>query len=401
MPVTQVSPSAGDTNVIRAQQVRPPASSPVARGSTDTDSKTESSKTPEAVAGASRNPSIQSLRGVAALFVLLFHASGYAKAYFGDAGWTAVFGAGFGIAGVAIFFAISGLLMADLIQRTDPWRFLGHRIVRIYPPYLLAVSVSVPIIGLLGMRKFGPHVFSLMLAPVGPRTYYLGVEWTLVFECTYYVALFLIALAGWHRYLNGIALAWLGLIGATPFFMGWDDSIFHPFYSIWLAAANVAFAGGLLIPWIAAKVRIPVGTGILALCIFMVAVPANLLVARWAAGAAAALLVLDAVRIKAPRRTMLGLPTLGDWSYALYLSHAPCIGIVYHFWPASAGVGAAWLSAVAAALAVSAGFGMLDVRLYRRLKRAVDASGWEDRRRKVNFYAGAFIIASLIGAVIT
>jgi hypothetical protein len=47
-----------------------------------------------------------------------------------------------------------------------------------------------------------------MLAPVGDRTYYLGVEWTLVFECTYYVALFLIALIGWHRYLNMIALDW-------------------------------------------------------------------------------------------------------------------------------------------------------------------------------------------------
>ena len=71
----------------------------------------------------------------------------------------------FGLIGVAVFFAISGLLMADLIQRTDPWRFLAHRVVRIYPIYLLAVSVSVPIIGFLGIRKFGPHVFSLMLVP--------------------------------------------------------------------------------------------------------------------------------------------------------------------------------------------------------------------------------------------
>ncbi len=115
----------------------------------------------------------------------------------------------------------------------------------------------------------------------------------------------------------------------------------------------------------------------------------------------ATLLVLDAVRIKVPPRAMLGLPRLGDWSYALYLCHMPCILVVYHFWPASFGVGSAWLSAITTAIVVSAGFGMLDVQLYRYLKNAVDVLTEEHRRRRVNIYAGAFVIASLIGVVIT
>jgi peptidoglycan/LPS O-acetylase OafA/YrhL len=291
--------------------------------------------------------------------------------------------------------------MAELIQRTDPWRFLAHRIVRIYPTYLLAVLVSVPIIGFLGIRKFGSHVFSLMLVPVGDRAYYLGVEWTLVFECTYYVALFFIASIGVHRYLNGIALAWIAAIGTGPLFIGWDDNVLYPFYSIWLSAANVAFAGGLLVPWIASKVRIPVGTGIVTLCILLMAVPENMLMARWAAGIVATLLVLDVVRIKISERIMLGLPKLGDWSYALYLFHVPCILIVYHFWPSSSNVGVAWLSAIIAALCTSAGFGMLDVRLYRYLKNAADITSEEHLRRNVNIYAGMFAVASLIGVVIT
>ncbi len=69
--------------------------------------------------------------------------------------------------------------------------------------------------------------------------------------------------------------------------------------------------------------------------------------------------------------------------------------------PASFGVGSAWLSAVTTAIVVSAGFGMLDVQLYRYLKNAVDLAGEEHRRRKVNLYAGAFVIASLIGVLIT
>ena len=347
-----------------------------------------------------KNLSIQCLRGIAALFVVLYHASVYAADHFGQSGWAAAFDGRFGLIGVAVFFAISGLLMADLIQRTDPWRFLAHRVVRIYPAYLLAVSVSVPIIGLLGMRKFGPHVFSLMLVPVGDRTYYLSVEWTLVFECTYYVGLFLIALVGWRRHLNKIALVWIAVMLAAPLFIGWSDEVLYLFYSIWLAPANAAFAGGLLIPWIAGKMRIPPGTGLLALCVLMLAVPANPMVARGAAGVVATLLVLDAMRIKMPHRAMLGLPKLGDWSYALYLCHVPCILIVYHFWPSSSGVGAAWFSAVAAALVVSAGFGMLDVRMYRRLKDAADHADEEYRRRRVNIYVGTFVAASLIGAVV-
>src|SRR5216684_6743510 len=232
-----------------------------------------------------KNLSIQCLRGLAALSVALFHASVHSGLHFGDSAWAAAFDGRFGLIGVAVFFAISGLLMADLIQRTDPWRFLAHRIVRIYPTYLLAVSVSVPIVGFLGIRKFGPHVFSLMLVPVGHRTYYLNVEWTLVFECTYYVGLFLIALIGWRRHLNRIALVWIAAILAAPLFIGWSDNVFYPFYSVWLAPANAAFAGGLLVPLIVRRMRIPLGTGLLALCVLMVAVPANPMVARWAAGA--------------------------------------------------------------------------------------------------------------------
>lgn len=347
-----------------------------------------------------KNISIQCLRGVAALFVALSHASTYSAGRFGDSGWTAACGGRFGLVGVAIFFAISGLLMAGLIQRTDPWRFLAHRVVRIYPTYLIAVCVFVPIVGLLGIRKFGPHVFSVMLVPVGLRTYSLNVEWTLVFECTYYVALFLIALAGWRRHLNRIVLVWIAMIAAAPLFIGWSDSAFYPVYSIWLAPANAAFAGGLLIPLIVNRIRIPLGTGLLAVSALMVAMPAIPTVTRWAAGAAATLLVLDAVRIKVPQRALLGLPRLGDWSYALYLCHVPCILTVYHFWPSSSGAGAAWFAAIAAALVISAGFGMVDVRMYRHLKNAVDNAQEEQRRRRVNIYAGAFVAASLIGLII-
>jgi exopolysaccharide production protein ExoZ len=348
-----------------------------------------------------KSQSIQSLRGLAALFVALYHASGDCKLQFGDAGCMAIFDGRFGLAGVAIFFAISGLLMADLVQRTDPWQFLAHRIVRIYPTYLLIVLMSVSILGLLNIWKFGPHIFSLLLVPAGERTYYLGgPEWTLVFECTYYVALFLIAAAGLPRHLNWIVSAWLAAIFAAPLIVGWNDNLYFNFYSLWMAPANVAFAGGLLVPWIARNVRIPLGAGVLACCILLIIPPGNPMVARWAAGAAATLLVLDAIRIKpSSPRAMLGLPRLGDWSYALYLTHVPIFAVVYHFWPPSFGVAAAWTFAMISALLLSAGFGIADVWLYQRLKSTVDALDADTRRYRVNVYVGVFIIASAIGVL--
>src|SRR5258708_36738837 len=124
------------------------------------------------------------------------------------------------------------------------------------------------------------------------------------------------------------------------------------------------------------------------------------MIARFAAGAVATLLVLDVVRVKVRSHTMLELPKLGDWSYAIYLCHAPCIWTVYHLAPASLGVGAAWFSALATAIIVSAGFGMIAVRMYRYLKTAVDSVSEKQRRRRGTIYAGAFAMPSWLDVVV-
>lgn len=349
------------------------------------------------VGAVDRNASIQCLRGLAALCVMLFHASFYAELLLGDSRWLVVFGNRFGVTGVAVFFAISGMLMADLVRRTDPWRFLGHRIVRIYPAFLVAVAIAMPLSAFVGGYRQSFHLLSLLLVPVGRRPYYLGVEWTLVFECTYYVALFVIAAAGWHRYLNRIALAWLAVIAAAPLVMAWQDTMFVRLYSLWLAPANAAFAGGLLVPWLIRRVRIPVGTGVVACVIILTMPPGDPALLRFAAGVAAVLLVVDAVRVKIPRRAVPSLYMLGDWSYALYLVHVPAVTAVYQLWPKSAGTGVAWLSAVAVALLLSAGMGIMDLRFYQQLRAVVNDLDERALRRRVNAYVGVFIIAALIG----
>ena len=254
----------------------------------------------------SRNLAVQGLRGVAALAVVLFHT----HRWFPEAGaWP--FDERFGMLGVAVFFAISGMLMAELMSRTEPWRFLSHRVVRIYPLYLLLVATWAIVAQALGVQRVGFHLLSLTLAPVGGRYYYLGPEWTLVYEVSYYVALFALAWAGLQRHLVPIACAWLVVIVLVPLVPGWNANAMPVGPGILFKVPSIAFAGGLLVPTIARHA--PMGLSVLAVAPCFLFWPESVIAQYWVAGAAAIFVTLDVsrIRVSAP-----GLAKLGDWSYA-------------------------------------------------------------------------------------
>ena len=93
--------------------------------------------------GLVRNVRLQQLRGFAALAVLLYHVSSYVKDATGDARFLGVFSGYWGVYGVAIFFVLSGYLMAQLSRRDEPRRFLLDRILRIYPLLLIVLAVAL------------------------------------------------------------------------------------------------------------------------------------------------------------------------------------------------------------------------------------------------------------------
>ena len=66
--------------------------------------------------------------------------------------------------------------MAEIMPRTEPWRFLSHRVVRIYPLYLILVATWAVVAQALGVQRVGFHLLSLTLAPVGGRYYYSGLN---------------------------------------------------------------------------------------------------------------------------------------------------------------------------------------------------------------------------------
>jgi exopolysaccharide production protein ExoZ len=344
--------------------------------------------------------SIQYLRGLAAVMVVLYHAGHYLDVYRGDgslAGWNAL-----GLYGVSIFFAISGYLMAMLVRRQDPYVFMAHRIVRIYPAFLIIVALYGAVSALVG-RPFVLDPVALTLVPAGPRFYALDVEWTLLFEVTFYVALFLLAIVRWTARLEAAALAWLGLVLVGKLaFPGWQTET-PPIHHLPLLEACTGFAAGLLIPAALRAGLVPrrawlAGCGLAVLAVWLDTGNGRLI-----AGLVSTVIVAGAVRDD-PGRGCKGidpLKKLGDWSYALYLCHVPAIRLTYQYAPAGAGTKALWLCALAAALAAGALVGSLDVRLYRRAKRFVDRCRPRPLRAWIGAYMALFAGVAAYGALDT
>ncbi len=149
--------------------------------------------------------SVQAMRGLAAVMVLILHATEMATERFGSRqpNWWA------GAAGVDIFFVISGYVMSlssgRLVRRKGgATKFLKRRLERIVPIYWIATTLKValllwiPALGLRGLGGSWHVVASYLFLPSWNTSHaalpVVPVGWTLNFEMLYY-ALFALALA--------------------------------------------------------------------------------------------------------------------------------------------------------------------------------------------------------------
>lgn len=341
-----------------------------------------------------RNVRLQYLRGFAATIVMLMHASDCLNQFRGDGRFIMLFKPFFGVFGVAIFFALSGALMAQLIKQGSPFRFILDRIVRIYPAMLFAVALAAIAFLLTGFGR-RPELLTLTLIPIGPREYYFGnVEWTLLFEMTYYVALALLALAGLRRFAEVGALVWLIVLIALELSGRMPGFIQNPTITqLPLQAANVAFLIGFLLPRLVASRHAPpawlllLAGGALAIGSFFLSHNEE----RWLTSIAAALLVAAALR--APAGSSDGFAgslavRFGDASYVLYLVHIPVIVVSANILPPGIPSTFVWCGWVTGSLALAALLGPLDIAVHARLKSSL-------RRlpeRWITLLAGGFLV---------
>lgn len=349
---------------------------------------------------------IQILRGLAAAMVLVHHAAIYAHLLRGADRLLPTFEDLMGLWGVSIFFAISGFLMAGLVVRDRPFVFLSHRISRIFPTYLAVVALFAALFAGLSMSFGGLSLVSLSLAPVGPRSYALNVEWTLVYETSFYVGLFLVACIGLARRITAVATLWLGLL-ATAFLLlpaGSRDTNLPPLYLLPVMTACVPFAGGLLLPRLIAARRLPPAAALLALLLCAACFLVEKDGARGLGGIAAVLLVGAAAggrQIQNEGAMSRAALALGDASYVLYLVHAPVLVLTAWALPAQWTGLAYGLIAVAASLGFAALLGPLDLALYRALRRRIDAASPAILKRWLAVYLVLFAGCAVWGSVET
>lgn len=294
--------------------------------------------------------SLQALRALAALLVLAGHMAQLEGRFLpgpvlGNA-WLLGFG------GVDLFFVISGFVMVYITrgaprgQASVISRFIYARATRVYPAYwlytVLALAAYMIIPGSLNRELADLEIWrSFTLWPIEGDLPVLHVGWTLSHELYFYLvfAAMLALPARWLPWLLALWGALAALAGSLiPGFPAIGALVTSP---LTLEFILGAFAG-LLVCSGRRKFAIPV----LAAAAIWLSVAAVILWPQseadfpggWARVAAfgipSALIVYGIVclevdgRITAPQ----WLVNLGDWSYALYLSHLLVLSAAVRIW---------------------------------------------------------------------
>jgi exopolysaccharide production protein ExoZ len=271
--------------------------------------------------------SVQYLRALAATSVVIFHI-GFIFGW----DWEAL------AAGVDLFFLISGFIMWSVTSGKDtkPGEFLAHRLIKIAPLYWFFTVVFV-VGATLSPGPFSNHtstplhiVMSLLFIPYygqnGHMEPALGVGWTLNYEMFFYLIFSLsLLLRGRYRLPCVLAtLASLVLASALPF----ENAPFRLATSPML----LEFAAGILIAaWYRSGNTLAKNVDLLFIAIGLIGVGLSFFVqppkadfARalmWGFPAALIILGLLSYERNHNMRRIEWLKTLGDASFAIYLSH--------------------------------------------------------------------------------
>jgi exopolysaccharide production protein ExoZ len=336
--------------------------------------------------------SIQQLRAVAALGVVVAHL----EIYLGRLGYSGSWPA-FLTSGVDIFFVISGFIMwvTTANRKVTPQRFMLNRLARIVPLYWFITGFALAV--LLANKALMPNgaldwkhvIASFLFVPavhpvLGEPQPLVTAGWTLNFEMMFY-ALFALALALPRRFrLNAALLLLCGVVAIRP--LGPE-----PFGILWFYSSNIVleFGFGLLIgAFVTSGRRLPtaLGLGLLgagtALVIGLSEIRNAEHLRAILRGLPSAMIVFGAVICELNgrvwRNRLLGF--LGDASYSVYLSHGIILSAFTRFWPRILPetlsnnlvlfVGAGF---VVAALGGSVVYLLIESPLGRLAKRLIDA----------------------------
>ncbi|EHP4316173.1 acyltransferase [Salmonella enterica] len=221
--------------------------------------------------------SLQALRGVAALLVVLFHYRGFLNdgAKESPTIWDKLFSPG--IIGVDIFFIISGFIMVYttchyMRGKASLVRFLLNRAIRIIPLYYICLVIAFLLEGAMSTFHYPDKVqnmlsaltFTLYKTSTSPLyideggTY--NIRWTLNYEIYFYLV-FALCLLVKHRVL---ALVTWGILVTSiiPVIAGYQPAInvqgypfSSPYFGFLTNPLLLEFIIGVIVGWLYIKIK--------------------------------------------------------------------------------------------------------------------------------------------------
>lgn len=307
---------------------------------------------------------IQALRGVAALLVVLSHLWVIEKKYAGDA----ILGpwADLGMVGVDIFFVISGFIMVYVTHREaisnehhskqhTIGSFLYARITRIYPLYWLISAAVLLVFWIAPELVFSNYdqpakiLPSFALWPTA-RDPLLAVGWTLIHEMGFYLIFAALLFLPKRLFPLGLLL-WATLLGLG--IKAGLNTTASPALSVLFSPLSFEFLAGCAVGFFFCRYALPAWAAALCLLVGLAlwGVTIYLLLTRNGLDGSA---VQSSPKISSPmgRTIHFTLPTclcvlglayrhftlpkalqkIGDWSYALYLSHVLVLSFIGLLW---------------------------------------------------------------------
>lgn len=290
--------------------------------------------------------SVQALRGVAATFVVIFHAVEIWRKMTGfdlfpgpwDRGWS----------GVDLFFVISGFIMVWICTEPSsplrkPGRFLYDRLTRIYPLWWIYCAVMASYFFLSYGQPSAPgsempggptghFLQSMLLWPTGQLPV-LGVGWTLTFELAFY-AVFALFLLLPQRFWIALLAVWAIAIG-----LSWPEEVTARLPNSWLGVLLnplcLQFIQGGAVAWFMRSWSVKAGFGWMFLLAGIFLFGALLIAGNQIAdltthgvrallfGPAGMLIVAGLVTLEGQNKIQIPsvMKAVGDSSYTLYLAH--------------------------------------------------------------------------------
>lgn len=161
---------------------------------------------------------LDSLRGLAALAVLMFHyTTRYESQYEYIGQPLASIPNEYAHLGVQLFFIISGFVIFMTLDKTKhPLDFVVSRFSRLYPAYWTCVLLTTGSILLLGLPGKEPTMLQLLVNMTMLQQLFFikdidGVYWTLFVEIVFYMSMFVLFVTSQLHRILSILLAWLSI----------------------------------------------------------------------------------------------------------------------------------------------------------------------------------------------